>query len=221
MGIKKKMKAFLLSTLLIAYTIAGSCDISKNGRCGPSHGNTYCTPKAFCSRFGWCGIGAAWSAHSANSKYDGSAACVKAQQKPPTKIVTLTNQKSHKNMGVKGAHFNEHNKLIQWRNNNQENQRFQMVFLNAHEFQLIPMKGQELSVQMTQRDGLTLQKRDDSPDGIWHQDGDYIKNKEGKCLSVRGASTRNGATVSTWKCVNHADQKWSVHEHSSRRRLSN
>lgn len=29
--------------------------ISKNGRCGPSHGNTRCGGKSCCSRYSWCG----------------------------------------------------------------------------------------------------------------------------------------------------------------------
>merc|ERR1711912_187760 len=31
-----------------------TCKMSKNGRCGPSHGHTVCTG-GYCSRWGWCG----------------------------------------------------------------------------------------------------------------------------------------------------------------------
>ena len=212
------MKTFLLCALLLAYTTA-TCDVSRNGRCGSSNGSTYCTPNAFCSRYGWCGIGSAWSAHSSNSAYDGSAACVVAQQKPATRVVVLTNQGSNKVLDVQGRHFRENQLLIQWSNVNGENQRFQMVHLNATEFQLIPMQGQELSAQVNSNHDVRLQTRDASTDGIWTQDGDQIKNRLGECLSIRGGSTRNGAGALFWPCNGHNDQKWTVSNYTGRRRL--
>merc|ERR1712072_1050863 len=71
--------------------VLGSCNISKNGKCGSGNANTYCNAGAFCSRYGWCGVGAAWSAKSGNSKFDGSVACVKAQSLPKSRIVKITN----------------------------------------------------------------------------------------------------------------------------------
>ena len=145
--------------------------------------------------------------------------CVVAQQKPATRVVVLTNQGSNKVLDVQGRHFRENQLLIQWSNVNGENQRFQMVHLNATEFQLIPMQGQELSAQVNSNHDVRLQTRDASTDGIWTQDGDQIKNRLGECLSIRGGSTRNGAGALFWPCNGHNDQKWTVSNYTGRRRL--
>jgi hypothetical protein len=46
-----------------------SCE-SKNGRCGPSHGKTYCPKGQCCSKFGWCGDKGSAHCNSANG-FDG------------------------------------------------------------------------------------------------------------------------------------------------------
>merc|ERR1711885_72399 len=126
--IQKEMKfaLFLLSALLIANTLA-TCEISKNGRCGTDHNNTYCGPGAFCSRYGWCGVGSAWSAHSAQSRFDGRAACVQAQQRPATRVVVLHH--GSRVMDVWRNHFAENQAVILWSPNGGENQRFSQVFV--------------------------------------------------------------------------------------------
>jgi hypothetical protein len=173
----------------------------------------------FCSRYGWCGIGSAWSAHSAQSRFDGTAACVVAQQKPATRVVVITNKQSHKVLDVNRGRFRSGTNLIQWSNHNGENQRFEMVYLSAHEFQLIPMRGQELIAQKSSNMDVKLEARDDSADAIFHQDGEYIKNQHGDCLAIRAGSNRNGAhVVLTPNCVDHDDQKWTITNHSSSRR---
>merc|ERR1711881_770025 len=79
----RKMKLLFLILLLgVAYTysldrelqaLMPKCNLSKNGRCGPSYGNTIC-PSGYCSQWWWCGTSALHkSTHQA--KYDAKPAC--------------------------------------------------------------------------------------------------------------------------------------------------
>lgn len=49
--------------------------ISKNGRCGPRHGNTICGGKSCCSRYSWCGgvqgKKSAWCSGTTKGHWDG------------------------------------------------------------------------------------------------------------------------------------------------------
>lgn len=215
-----KSLILILSAVLVASTIA-HCNISRNGRCGPSNGSTYCTPGAFCSRYSWCGVGAAWSAHSANSSFDGTAACVVAQQKPATKTMVLTNGSSHKVLDVNHGNFSDGEHIIQWSNHNGENQRWSVVYLNATEFQLIPMHNQQLSANLGGNHRLELGTRADEADQILSRNGNTIRNRHGKCMDVRGGSRRNGAEVIFWDCNGDDNQNWTMTEYTgSRRRLN-
>merc|ERR1711907_874685 len=123
-----------------------SCQLSKNGRCGSGGAQQYCNPGAFCSRFSWCGIGAAWSAHSSNSKYDGTAACVKAQQLPESRTVLIENKNSGKVMDVKEAKFEKGNWIWQFHAAGVDNQKFMMHYKSKTTFILTPANDQKLSV---------------------------------------------------------------------------
>merc|ERR1711904_365223 len=91
-----KMKLLFLILLLgVVYTnsfdrelqgIVPKCNLSKNGRCGPSYGNTIC-PSGYCSKWWWCGTSALHkSTHQV--KYDAKPAC--AAKKAVKKVkVTL------------------------------------------------------------------------------------------------------------------------------------
>merc|ERR1711904_526000 len=88
-----KMKLLFLILLLgVVYTnsfdrelqgIVPKCNLSKNGRCGPSYGNTIC-PSGYCSKWWWCGTSALHkSTHQA--AYDAKPAC--AAKKVVKKVV--------------------------------------------------------------------------------------------------------------------------------------
>lgn len=49
----KKMEYFLTES----FTTTPTLNISTNGRCGPSYGNTICPPNQCCSKWSWCGGG--------------------------------------------------------------------------------------------------------------------------------------------------------------------
>merc|ERR1711977_805888 len=87
----RKMKLLFLILLLgVAYTysldrelqaLMPKCNLSKNGRCGPTFGNTIC-PSGYCSKWWWCGTSALHkSTHQA--KYDAKPGC--AAKKPAPK----------------------------------------------------------------------------------------------------------------------------------------
>ena len=198
----------MASPSLAARRRLSTCNISTNGRCGSQGNNTYCGIGSSCSRYSWCGVGSAWEAHSANSHYNGSATCVLQLSIPHTRVVQIKNLHSNKVLDVTGGHFNQGSKLIQWGANGGDNQKFQLVYLNATEFNIVPMKGQQLSAQIMSNNDAVLDHRDDSPDAIFHMDGDAVKSRDGKCLSVRGGSSSRGAQVTTWECHGNADQKW-------------
>merc|ERR1712151_724006 len=60
---------------------------SKNQRCGVHFNHTWCPPKAFCSLWGWCGVGAAWEMHSFNSAYNWTPKYAICAPKPAPKHV--------------------------------------------------------------------------------------------------------------------------------------
>merc|ERR1711881_748920 len=87
----RKMKLLFLILLLgVAYTysldrelqaLMPKCNLSKNGRCGPTFGKTIC-PSGYCSKWWWCGTSALHkSTHQA--AYDAKPGC--AAKKPAPK----------------------------------------------------------------------------------------------------------------------------------------
>merc|ERR1711881_416797 len=105
----RKMKLLFLILLLgVAYTysldrelqaLMPKCNLSKNGRCGPTFGNTIC-PSGYCSKWWWCGTSALHkSTHQA--KYDAKPTC--AAKKAVKKVVKKAAKKAAKKVVKKAA----------------------------------------------------------------------------------------------------------------------
>merc|ERR1711862_1066689 len=76
---------------------AGSCNLSKNGRCGAKFGNTRCA-WGFCSKFNWCGTTAQHKA-THQPAFDASPHCTKKAAKKQPKCNLSKNGKCGKANG--------------------------------------------------------------------------------------------------------------------------
>jgi len=71
----------------LAAKPAAKCNLSKNGRCGPSYGNTVCLSGTYCSKWNWCGAQALYKS-TQQKKFSNGGACKtsKTATKKPVKI---------------------------------------------------------------------------------------------------------------------------------------
>merc|ERR1711907_504096 len=226
----KKMKTICIILLIALSTVAAKkagkgrrlgddCKISTNGRCGSGAGNgQYCKEGAFCSQFSWCGVGAAWSAKSANSKYDGSAACVKAQSAPKKKAspypivqhTTLWNKGSGKVLSVNQEKYEAGTKIVQWQHVGQDNQVFEMTKHSATDITLKPIKGSGISTGKAGSNMGVVAEGSAQHYTLEHV-GDWWKVKIGNdCLDVAGESKDNGGNIIFYGCKssNMDNQLW-------------
>merc|ERR1712007_169825 len=65
---------------------AKTCNVSKNGRCGPKFNHTICPVGKQCSKWNWCGVGGLYLS-TQQAKYNGRAGCAAkpAAKKPAHK----------------------------------------------------------------------------------------------------------------------------------------
>ena len=83
------MKAtFIISlvSLLIVGTLSNNCSrykITKDQRCGPKFGHTYCGKGRKCSKWSWCGTSSAYN--NGYSKFDGNKVPARCLAKPAPK----------------------------------------------------------------------------------------------------------------------------------------
>merc|ERR1712007_298018 len=86
--IKKGLKIKVHKKLAVHKVVkkAKTCNVSKNGRCGPKFNHTICPVGKQCSKWNWCGVGGLYLS-TQQAKYNGRAGCAAkpAAKKPAHK----------------------------------------------------------------------------------------------------------------------------------------